>query len=102
MIKELKPRIKELLESNSVYRDSDLSLMARIWYEDFDKLLNDKHYTRFLTALKNGLLTNWDSATRCRRKMQEEYPHLRGKNYVNRQEKLTEVVKDEIRQMSIK
>ena len=36
MIKELKPRIKELLESNSVYRDSDLSLMARIWYEDFD------------------------------------------------------------------
>ena len=104
MIKELKPRIKELLEDNSEYRDSDSALMARIWYDDFKKIeLRESYKTslNFLFSLKNGELTNWDSATRCRRKIQEEYVHLRGKNYVNRQENLTEVVKDEIRQMSL-
>ena len=96
MIKELKPRIKELLESNSVYRDSDLSLMARIWYDDIERItygsVDQVTAVKFLDMLRNGDLTKSESVTRCRRKIQQKEPALRDDTvYKGRIEKAREM-----------
>ena len=103
MIKELQSKVKRLLESKEAYRDSDAALMARMWYDDYDRLglgiRKDENFVSFLIALKDGLLTNWDSATRCRRKVQEQFPHLRGFKYKFRKENAAEAIKKELKQM---
>ena len=54
---------------------------------DFEKL----SAREFLTLYKNGILTNADSITRLRRKMQEENPALRGEKYKARHDSVTDV-----------
>ena len=102
-MKELQSRIKRLLDTKEIYRDSDAAMMARIWYEDFERLDNssimNENFVHFLIALKDNKLTNWDSATRCRRKIQELFPYLRGKKYRFRKESATEAIKKELRTM---
>ena len=82
MIKELKNRIRTLLESNKKYRSSDYALMARIWFDDIGISINQTSAIDLLCMIRDGEVTKWESAVRCRRKIQELHPHLRPVNNV--------------------
>lgn len=88
----LEQRVRTLLSLNDRYQKSDLALMSRIWYDDLRKI----HYSdissisavKFLTMIKDGELTKWESVTRCRRKLQAKHPELRDdKVYKGRKDK---------------
>ena len=80
--KDLYSRVSTYLMNNSDLRDSDSKLMARIWYDEVQSTLGlIETAEELLIAVSKGQLTNWESATRCRRKIQEEVPELRGKSH---------------------
>lgn len=79
--KILENRIKSLLSSNTKYQKSDLALMSRLWFDDINVHeygnINSLSAINVLHMLNEGRLTSWDSATRCRRKLQAKFPELR-------------------------
>jgi len=79
--KILEGRIKSLLASNIKYQMSDLALMSRLWFDDINLHeygnVNSLSAINVLHMIKEGKLTSWDSATRCRRKLQSKFPELR-------------------------
>lgn len=92
--KYIKNKIKRFLGEDEKYRKSDLNLMARIWYDDLIRVGygTPESYSAvdFLNMLRDGKLTNWDSATRCRRELQQKFPELRDeKVYKGRKKKET-------------
>tara|TARA_R100000781_G_C4072294_1_gene124875 strand:+ start:271 stop:600 length:330 start_codon:yes stop_codon:yes gene_type:complete len=93
---KLKDRIKLYLMSYPETRESNEALMSIIWQQETDKFIinADYHNINPLTLLKNNKLTSWDSATRAKRKLQEEHPELRGQTYNKRKAKATKISKD--------
>jgi len=90
--KDLYSKISTYLMNNPDLRDSDSKLMARIWYDEVQSTLGlIETAEELLIAVSKGQLTNWESATRCRRKIQEEIPELRGKDYNLRKSKAKRV-----------
>jgi ABC-type uncharacterized transport system ATPase component len=90
--KDLYSRVTKYLMNNSDLRDSDSKLMARIWYDEVQTTLGlIATAEELLIAVSKGQLTNWESATRCRRKIQEEVPELRGQNHSLRKDKAKRV-----------
>tara|TARA_R100000656_G_scaffold114311_1_gene86694 strand:+ start:129 stop:473 length:345 start_codon:yes stop_codon:yes gene_type:complete len=82
--KFLEIRVKQLLADPDVghkYQRSDLALMSRIWFDDVNRIhyggINQITALKFLDMLRNGELTKSESVTRCRRKLQAQYPELR-------------------------
>lgn len=100
MLRLVRNRVKKLLDSDGKYRDNDSILMARIWFDDFNNLpikyKQNGDFIHFLNALKDGKLTNWESITRMRRKLQEMYPYLEGKTRRLRNMK-SSYIKEELR-----
>ena len=100
MLRLVRNRVKKLLDLDEKYRDSDIALMTRIWFEDFESLpvkyRQDSSAFHFLKALRDGHLTSWDSITRMRRKLQEMYPYLEGKTRRLRKMK-SSYIKEELR-----
>lgn len=100
MMRHIRNRVKNLLDKDEKYRDNDNFLMARIWYEDFDRMeikdRQDGGFKYFLMALRDGKLTSWESITRMRRKLQEMYPYLEGKTRRIRKMKAS-YIKNELR-----
>jgi hypothetical protein len=93
---KLKERIRLYLMSYPETQDSNEALMAIIWQQETDKFsINaDGIQVNPLTLLKSNKLTSWDSATRAKRKLQEEHPELRGQTYKKRKAKATQVSKN--------
>ena len=64
--------VKELLEKRSDMRDSDKRLMWAVWYKlgyaDASRMDREALFTKSCPTP--------ESITRCRRKIQERYPHL--------------------------
>jgi len=90
--KDLNKRVTKYLMDNPELRDSDNKLMARIWYDEVSSTLGlIETSEELLVAVAKGQMTNWESATRCRRKIQEEVPELRGKNHKLRKDKAKRV-----------
>ncbi len=90
--KDLNKRVTTYLLNNPDLRDSDSKLMARIWYDEVQSTLGlIETAEELLIAVSKGQLTNWESATRCRRKIQEEVPELRGKGHSLRKAKAKRV-----------
>lgn len=80
MAKLMQQRIKKLLSEDMKYRISDTNLMARIWYDDLiaqGKLISEMTAVDLLIQMKEGNLTNWETATRVRRKLQAKHKELR-------------------------
>ena len=88
----LKDKIYKLLVNNGHLRNSDLKLIACIWYSEVPNI-NDLTAYEFLQKFSNGQLTNPESIRRSRQKVQEEIPALRGTNYKKRQENQTNIKK---------
>ena len=79
-MKLMQQRVKKLLAAESRYRVSDTNLMARVWYDDLvarGKDTSSMTATEFLIELQKGNLTNWETATRVRRKLQSKHKELR-------------------------
>lgn len=75
--------VKGILSRNVKSRDNDGLLLATFWYKE----LKSKSYNQcdLLNLLAREKLTSAESITRCRRKLQEEIPELRGSRYDERQ-----------------
>ncbi len=90
-IKKLEPKVKALLEMYPQFRDDDNVLTAYIWEHEQDANSNIRS---FFQAYSEGRVTRQDYITRVRRKLQENYPELRGKSYEKRQEHTKKVLDD--------
>lgn len=94
--KTIKVLIHKLLEDREYLRDNDESLSANIIYLFLDKRgFNVKKMSAFdlLNMYAKNELPTIDYITRVRRKLQEDNPELRGKNYKARQNKAEEITK---------
>ena len=82
----LKTKVLNVLKENIMYADDDQRLVARIIWDSMPKkditakeLLKDMFINKKYPKPK--------SIERCSRLLQENYPGLRGKNWVQRQKK---------------
>lgn len=94
--------VKKILVNAPDTRDCDELLVLKVWAIQKPLLRSDKNYTfiDFSKAFLNKELFSVGSITRCRRKLQEEIPSLRGKNYKSRQDH-QEVVKSDLKDHSM-
>ena len=85
--------VERILTQYPDSRDCDKKLCARFWHWETET----KQITQpFLKAYFLGKYTNAESIMRCRRKLQENQPELRGKNYKIRQGKEQEETRTEM------
>ena len=87
---QLKERVKAVLVNYPETQENNKTFMARIWSED-TAINTSKDVLR---DLAQDNLTSWDSATRAKRKLQEEHPQLRGQSYAKRKNKAKKAAKD--------
>tara|TARA_R100000808_G_C2145305_1_gene153114 strand:- start:630 stop:974 length:345 start_codon:yes stop_codon:yes gene_type:complete len=98
MIKGVEGRVKNILEKFEETRDDDMKLFAFIIVDFFNF---NKAYIESLTAndvikkIHNSSVPHFTSILRCRQKLQEKCPDLRGKLYEKRK-KHAETVKKEL------
>ena len=86
--------VKEILIRFPKTRDCDKKLIARFWSWEKRK----KNITGdFLEEFYKGKFANSETIRRCRQKIQENHPELRGKNYKIRQGKEQEETRSEMR-----
>ena len=95
------PSVKRLLTQTPSLRDSDERLMATIWFRDIgEDKVRELSAINLLQKLADGKLPSYESISRCRRKIQEEVPELRGEKWKERHDAEEKVIA-EIRQMEI-
>jgi hypothetical protein len=85
-----KELVIELLTKFPHLRDDDNRLIATIWKRELKT--RDLTAIGFLQLYADKRLTNAESIVRCRRKVQELFPELRGSKYNVRHEHTKEVV----------
>jgi hypothetical protein len=92
MIKEIlsiKDNIKTFLTKYESMRDNDNELIAYYYYKIMQTNGKEQNYSamNFLGDYSKGLYPSAESIRRCRQKIQEQCPQLRGKSYKNRHDK---------------
>jgi len=93
MIKEKIPWVKLKLTENPKYRDS-VSRLYYVFLKESGYDLNNS-IKAFLQDIENKVIPPIDSIGRTSRKVQEEYPNLRGKYWEKRKQKSVKI-KNEI------
>ena len=73
-------KVFSILTDNEEARDNDLILLVEIW----GKESTAPNVDGFLTEIKEGKLTHFETIRRMRQKLQEKHPTLRGKCYETR------------------
>jgi|3_EtaG_2_1085321.scaffolds.fasta_scaffold39044_2 hypothetical protein len=100
MVKETKNLVEKFLIDKPHLRDDDNKLLANIYWSSVHETM---HYlTReelagvklFLKKLAEGGMPNFESVRRCRQKLQEENPELRGEVYEQRHKMEAKVRED--------
>tara|TARA_R110000764_G_scaffold122094_2_gene209694 strand:+ start:666 stop:977 length:312 start_codon:yes stop_codon:yes gene_type:complete len=79
-----KEKVKFWLEQYPSLKDDDNRLCANIWAEEIthiEGITQGTPIVEFLMLYSKSKLTSAHSIERMRRKLQEEYPELRGKKY---------------------
>ena len=77
--------VEKFLTEYPVLRDDDEKLMANTWGMYIgEKDLDDMSAKDLLSTLSQGILPSYESISRCRRKLQEECPNLRGEKWYER------------------
>lgn len=74
-------KVLKLLNEDPRTRDSDELLTALIWHQETDRTLTSFEW--LLKYSQKGF-TSAESIRRCRQKLQEDFPGLRGKSYLQR------------------
>ena len=96
-MKNILDKVISLLTTHPSLRDSDDKLTATIWYQSTNKVKEMDAMT-LLHKFAEGKLPSYESISRCRRKVQEEKPELRGLKWEKRH-KNTKKVKNEIKEI---
>ena len=82
-------------------------LIAKYWHDELremkfdqerDFILTHREINLFYKVIESGILSQPDTITRARRKVQEEVPSLRGDKY-HKRHSATEIVKEEIKEI---
>ena len=90
-------QVVNLLTEYPSLRDSDDRLTATIWYQ-YTKNVKEIDAMTLLRRFAAGELPSYESISRCRRKVQEEKPKLRGQLWEKRHNKKAQnSVKSEIK-----
>jgi oligoribonuclease (3'-5' exoribonuclease) len=77
-------KVLKQLNEDSRTRDNDNLLIAKIWFSEMTPEEIGKSSLDFLTKYSKSEFTSAESIRRCRQKLQEEYPGLRGVSYTSR------------------
>jgi hypothetical protein len=94
---DIKDTVKALMMQYTDFKDNDNQLVAWFWKLEMEKMgypSSNTPTSNFLKLMAWGKFTSSETITRVRRKLQEEFPELRGKNYDERQAKQSQVKKD--------
>lgn len=97
--------VKALMEKDKRYSDNDNSLCARIWANELVLMgMESRNISayEFLCLYATDKLTNSDSVTRARRKLEEEIPELRGNTYDVRHSREVNKTKGEVNSLKDK
>lgn len=82
----VKTLVRKFLVLDERTRDNDALLCAMIWWKELKaKNMTEISAFDFFKIYATNTLTNYESVRRCRAKIQEEEPSLRGKTYKERQ-----------------
>jgi hypothetical protein len=88
--------VEELLTSRAELRDNDIRLCVEVWKRQAEEYgvfhLPNNSTGVFFGMLLDGKITMSDTILRIRRKLQQQYPHLRGYKYERRQRSQKKVV----------
>ena len=98
-MKNMLDKVINLLTKHPSLRDSDARLAANIWYNN-TKNVNEIDAITLLSRFAEGKLPSYESISRCRRKIQEEKPELRGKKWEKRHTR-QKLIKDEVKEMGV-
>ena len=96
-MKKLFSVLKEVeiyLNKYPLLRDNDDRLMANIWAKYIgsrDDMDGPESWKDMLSLLAKGKLPSYESISRCRRKIQEKNPHLRGEKWNERHGRAKEI-----------
>jgi hypothetical protein len=90
-MRRIKPLVIEILTEHPQTKDDDTLLLTMFWENQVKFPI--KSYGQFSYLLVKKWLTTPETITRTRRKVQEQYPHLRGKLYEKRKNAEREISK---------
>ena len=99
MLKKVSDEVLRLLRKNPAYRDDDNRLVAQFWSEHLGATKDQMTAFDLLKLISLGQVEKADNITRARRKLQEEYPELRGTVW-NKRHNHQEVVKKELKEIT--
>lgn len=93
-----KEKVEKLLSEKPHLRDNDHKLIANIWHKELlDTGVEPKSITGFeflFTFSNSDVLSNPESIRRCRQKIQEETPELRGNSWKERHKNEEKIEKE--------
>ncbi len=87
-------KVRALLIEKPWLRDNDNMLLANIWDSELKEKKVGNQSDMFLALYGMGKLSNAESIRRCRQKLQQENPELRGGNYKGRQMVIDDVIEE--------
>jgi hypothetical protein len=93
-LKQAKDKVKALLVKSPHLRDDDNKLIATYYYHESQSNLLKITALDFLHEFADGKFTNPETIRRCRQRLQEECPELRGKLWHEKQHAGNEVRKE--------
>jgi len=100
--KNIRNKVEFYLRERPDLRENDNKLVARIWYDHIKNTspipVDNLSALDLLKDMGEGQLPSYPSIARCRRKIQQDDPTLRGKNYDKRQQSQKNWIK-ELRQI---
>ena len=85
--------VKKLLTKHPTLRDNDERLMANIWWNHIPNIEN-MNGKEILALIAERKLPSFLSVSRCRRKIQETKPNLRGEKWISRHKRAERIRKE--------
>ena len=100
-MKNLEFRITDILKNTPKSRDDDHILAGAVWIRELggSNIAREMGLWEFMRLFMNHELANFESIVRCRRKVQELDPELRGEKYEYRHKRQSDV-KEELKNWS--
>lgn len=98
-IKSQKDLVEELLRQSPYLRDHDGALLASAIINQVGPMrILKMSALDLLKEMEEGTLPHFESVRRCRQKLQEHNPELRGERYLDRTKELEPEVREEMRE----
>ena len=99
MIKKVEDIVTDVLNKEPRARDNDEILCVCVWWHQVGHKMEYTTLKEFFHKMADGKYHKAESIMRCRRKLQELHPDLRGKKYEKRRKNMKKV-QNELQTMS--